>query len=142
NGNNIQDTTPTPGEPLIAHWPINSTGFDAGQELQQTDDNGCVSFVYSGSNPTEPVTLTEGTFGPDWHQTAPLDGPYGRFTVTNGSISVTLQPGDNLTAPYFGNTNPSCGTSCNLTALVVTKDAHPSLTRTFTWGIQKSFDHT
>ena len=146
NGNHTQDTG-QPGEPLIAHWPINSTGFDIGQELQQTDDNGCVSFAYSGftdSHSSQGVTLTEGTFGPDWQQTAPVDGTYnsGTFTVTSGVISVTLHPGDNLTAPNFGNQNPVCGTSCALTDLVVTKDANPSFKRTFKWTITKDVDKT
>jgi hypothetical protein len=141
NGNGTRDA----GEPLIPHWPITATGVDGGPSLDtQTGDDGCVALSVSGfttANPTKVVTLTEGTIGPDWTRTAPADGDYdGGFSVTGGVISVTVEPGDNLTAPYFGNTNPFCDADCQLDELVVTKDAFPKLTRTYTWTIDKTVD--
>ncbi len=136
NGNGTQDE----GEPRIPHWPLTATGVDAGdmtnQTVQtQTDDFGCVSFAVSSFPQT--VTLTEGTLGVDWAQTAPADGTNGAFTVSGGVISVALNPGDNLQAPDFGNHNPNCQTGCDGRVLV-TKDANPS--NKFTWGIEKSVD--
>ena len=136
NGDGIQ----TSDEPLIPHWPITATGVDGGTISTQTDDQGCVSFAYSGftgGQTTQAVTLTEGSL-PGWQQTAPADGSQGAFTIAGGAISFNLQPGDNLQAPNFGNICLSDG--CGGTGLIVTKDANPSLTRTFTWGITKSVD--
>jgi hypothetical protein len=138
------DTVMDGDEILIPHWPIVATGVDgdSGSGVNtQTDDNGCVSFTYSGSS-TQTVTLAEGSVGPDWSRTAPLDASGDPFTVSNGVISVTLKPGDNLTAPYFGNYNPYCTENCTATGLVVTKTAYPSFTRTFKWDIKKSVDVT
>jgi hypothetical protein len=155
------------GEPLIPHWPITATGVDAGGTpgqtvITQTDDFGCVSFAVSSfpNSGTQTVTLTEGTLGVDWTQTAPGNGTYDAFGIvgtgpttvsgatslsggppSGGVISVTLSAGDNVTAPNFGNFNPNCGaTDCGGTSLVVTKDANPS--NKFTWTIQKSVDQT
>lgn len=153
NANGTQDS----GEPLIPFWPIKADGVDTltgplGTINAQTDANGCVSFSVSDFNTGGGVvTLTEGLL-PGWQQTAPLDGTYtvpdgnpstnGTVTVTvvNGVESLTLAAGDNVSAPNFGNTctNESCGG--NLVQLLVTKDANPSLTRTFTWTITKSVD--
>ncbi len=155
------------GEPLIPHWPIYATGVDAGDLTNQsvstqTDDFGCVSFAVSKfpSDGPQTVTLTEGTLGVDWTQTAPGNGTYnangnsdssGPTTVSvaipsdslpasGGVISVSLQAGDSVTAPNFGNFNPNCATDCGGANLVVTKDANPSYK--FTWGIEKSVDTT
>ena len=141
NADGIQDQD----ESLIPHWPITATGVDGGTVSAQTNDEGCVTFTYSGfteSNQTQTVTLSEGTFGPDWTQTAPVDQTGGVFTVSGGVITVTLAAGDDLHAPNFGNTNPYCARNCDVNTLVVTKTAYPSLTRTFSWGIDKSVDET
>lgn len=159
NGNGAQDT----GEPLIPFWPITATGVDTlagpvGTVNAQTDANGCVSFSVSnfGTNPGAGgvVTLTEGFLAGNWQQTAPPDGTYtvpdGNST-TNGTVTVTvaggvetftLAAGDNVSALNFGNTclDETCGG--NTVELTVTKDANPSLTRTFTWGITKSVDQS
>lgn len=144
DGNGTQDQ----GEPMIPHWPITATGVDAGDLTNQTvhtqmDDFGCVSFAVTNfpNNGTQTVTLTEGTLGVDWTQTAPADGSNPPITVSGGVISVILSSGDNLTAPNFGNHNPNCATAeaCN-GVVVVTKDANPN--NKFTWGIQKDVDKT
>jgi hypothetical protein len=80
NDSGTQDT----GEPLIPGWPITATGVDSvsGAVDQtvttQTDATGCVSFSVSdiASGSTRTVTLTEGTLGVDWTQTAPGNGTY------------------------------------------------------------------
>jgi hypothetical protein len=135
DGNGTQDA----GEPLIPHWPITATGVQGGTVNTQTDDNGCVTLTAQGGSA---VTLSEGTFGPDWQRTAPADGEYGPFTVSGGVIGVTVNAGDALSAPNFGNTDPACGSPCDLTDLVVTKTAFPALTRTFGWTIGKNVDKT
>jgi hypothetical protein len=166
NGNGVQDS----GEPFIPDWPITATGVDSDTGTldttvtAQTDSSGCVSFSISdiASGKTRTVTLTEGTLGVDWTQTAPGNGTYdsngnsagsGPTTVSGaspssgvpasgGSISVVLNPGDTVTAPNFGNTNPNCATAtaCGGDKLMVTKTANPG--NKFTWGISKSVDHT
>ena len=153
NSNTLQDN----GEPLIPHWPITATGVTSGPVSTQTDDNGCISFtVTSFSNPdgTQTVTLTEGTQGPTWAQTAPPDGSCvltansgsvndaDTCSVSGGVITLTISPGEDLIAPYFGN-NSSCthNNSCSEPP-VVTKTANPSFTRTFKWTIAKSVDKT
>lgn len=152
NNNTFQDF----GEPLLAHWPITAKGVDgdAGNGvLVQTDDFGCVSFSVSTfpQNNIVTVTLTEGTQGPDWTQTAPQDGPCtltGTFnsadtcSVSGGVITLTVSPDDDVNAPNFGNFNPNCATDCTGSTLVVTKSANTSLTRTYTWGITKSVDNS
>lgn len=146
------------GEPLIPHWPITATGVNGGTVNAQTDDSGCISFAVTGfTNPdgTQTVTLTEGTQGSGWTQTAPSNGactltatsgsPNGAdtCTVTGGVITLTISPGETLSASNFGNFNPNdCGTGCPFEPPVVTKTANPSFTRTFTWGITKSVDNT
>lgn len=147
NGNGTQDS----GEPLIPHWPITATGVVGGPIVTQTDDSGCVSFsvnTFSNSNGTATVTLTEGTLGPDWTQTAPASGactltgdtvnPADTCSVTGGVITVTVSPGDALNAPNFGNFNPNCTTGCNGQQLLVTKTANPVIS--YKWQIQKSVD--
>jgi hypothetical protein len=101
-------------DPLIPHWPITATGVDGGTVITQTDDSGCVSFSISGIQPgqTQQVTLTEGTQGPDWTQTAPADGTctltgtvnaVDTCAVSGGVITLTLSPSDDANAPNFGN---------------------------------------
>jgi len=156
NGTGTRDT----GEPLIPFCPITAAGVDTltgpiGTVSTQTDATGCVSFSVSnftsnGGN----VTLTEGLLT-GWQQTAPPDGTYtvpdgnpnntnGTVTVTvlNGVESFTVAAGDSVTAPYFGNTCLVDACGGNTIELTVTKDANPSLTRTFTWGITKDVDKT
>jgi alkylated DNA nucleotide flippase Atl1 len=141
NANGVRDAN----EPLIPHWPVTATGVDGGTVSTQMNDDGCVSFTYSGFTSlhmSQTVTLTEGTFGPDWQQTAPPDGTNGAITVANGVISVVLTPGVSITAPNFGNTNPNCPTGCPLNNLVVTKTAFPRYDKTFHWTIAKDVDRT
>src|SRR5262249_46852493 len=110
------------GDPLLPHWPISATGVAGGPVDTPTDDNGCVSFTVSSfSNPdgTQTVTVTEGTQGPTWAQTAPPDGPCtltansgsvnaaDTCSVTGGVITLTISPGEDLSAPNFGN-NSNC----------------------------------
>src|SRR5204862_3552931 len=135
NNDGVRDGDPL--DPLIKHWPITATGVDNSPNTAQTNDNGCVTFVNSSGTDSN-VTLTEGTSGFGWTQTAPADGTDGVFTATNGVISVTLHPGDNVNAPYFGNFNPYCTNGCPVDHLTVTKTAQPRLTRTYTWTITKS----
>ena len=134
------------GEPLLAHWPITATGVDGGTVTKQTDDHGCVSFTFSGfsdSVQTDTVTLTEGTQGSDWTQTAPADGTcagVNNCTISGGVITLILSPNDKIDAPNFGNFSPThCGNGC---PLVVTKNAYPSFTRAFKWAITKDVDQT
>lgn len=140
------DGTQSVDEPLIPHWPITATGVELGVVTSQTGDDGCVTFTYSDfvadGVSTATITLTEGTFGPDWSQTAPADGEYGAFSASGGVITVAVAPFDELMAPSFGNHNPYCLEGCVTDRLVVSKTAYPSLTRTFTWGIEKNVDAT
>ena len=142
------------GEPLIPHWPITATGVvgDTGTGVtNQTDDSGCVSFsvnTFGNGNGTATVTLTEGTLGPDWMQTAPANGACtltgdtvnaaDSCSVSGGVITLTVSPGDTLNAPNFGNFNPNCTTGCTGQQILVTKTANPVIT--YTWNIQKSVD--
>jgi hypothetical protein len=148
NGDGIQQST----EPLIPHWPITATGVDGDTGsgvLTQTDDTGCVSFSVSDitSNGTQTVTLTEGTQGPDWTQTAPATGQCtlagavnqaDTCNVSGGVITLTVRQDDNVNAPNFGNYNANCTTGCTGNQVIVTKDAHPVVT--YTWSITKSVD--
>jgi hypothetical protein len=147
NDDSVQQAT----EPLIPHWPITATGVDGGTVSTQTDDNGCISFSASGIQPgqTQQVTLTEGTQGPDWIQTAPADGTCSltgtvnavdTCTVSGGVITLTLSPSDDANAPNFGNFNPNCTTGCAGNQVIVTKDANPIVT--YTWKITKAVDKT
>ena len=105
------------------------------------------------------VTLTEGS-QTGWTQTAPANGVYdasghpaisGPTTVSGavpssglpaegGVISVNLGPGDTVSAPAFGNTNPQCPDCTILGTVTVIKTATPN--KLFTWGISKSVDKT
>ncbi len=137
NANGTQDAT----EPLIPHWPIVATGVDGGTVSTQTEDSGCVSFVFSGftsTNSSQTITLTEGTQGPEWTQTAPADGTYGAATVAGGVISVVVSAGDKIDAPNFGNTHHHDV----MKKLVITTTANTSFNRAFTWAIAKSADQT
>lgn len=131
NGDGLQNT----GEPLMPHWPVTASGVDGGTASAQTGDEGCVSFAYSGfatSSSTQSVTLTQGTFGPDWQPTAPVEG----------TTTITLHPGDSIQAPDFGDTNPYCPTGCSTNTVILTATTFPSLTRAFGWNITKTVDHT
>jgi hypothetical protein len=160
NGDGTRET----GEPLIPHWPIIATGVDTGSGIgtvnTQTDDFGCVSFSVSGiSSGTQQVTLTEGTQGPDWTQTAPANAlctltgdvnPADTCKVSGGSdsvlpsaggmITLTVSPDDSVNAPDFGNYNPNCTTTDCGTKVIVTKDANPVVM--YAWSIKKSADRT
>src|SRR5215467_13215112 len=108
NDNGSQDN----GEPLIPHWPITATGVTGGTVNAQTDDSGCISFAvstFSNNDGTQTVTLTEGTQGVGWTQTAPSDGSCtltgsvvnqaDTCSVTNGVITLTVSPNDSVNAP-------------------------------------------
>lgn len=61
-------------EPFIAHWPITAEGVDGGTITAQTGDEGCTTFAvsdFSSTKTSQRVVLSEGSFGPDWTQTAP-----------------------------------------------------------------------
>lgn len=149
NGSGEKDGT----EPFITGWPITATGVDNGPVTAQTGINGCVTFTYSGTAASSVVTLTEGSLGSAWTQTAPagvtcqLGGttPNGSActfaSVTGGTeIRVTLVKGDNVSAPDFGN-QPCDPAVCNpVKQLVVTKTAAPRVTRKYTWQIEKKAD--
>lgn len=152
NGNGTQDT----GEPLIPFWPITASGVDTltgpiGTVNGQTDANGCVSFsvsTFPNSDNSDTVTLNE-TVLTGWQETGALDGTYdltgnpansGPTSVSGFVETINVKAGDTVTAPNFGNFCVS--TSCGGQGLIVTKDANPSLTRTFTWGISKAVDNT
>ncbi len=158
------DSVQQSGEPLLPHWPITATGVDNDSMTNttvntQTGDSGCVTFAvstFSNQDGTQTVTLKEGTFGPDWAETAPLNGtctPTGNnsttpnandtCSVTDPTITLTISSGDDISAPNFGNNNPFCNTTgCTAQGLVVSKNANPSFSRKFTWGITKSVDKT
>lgn len=133
-------------DPMLAHWPVSATGVDGGTVSAQTDDNGCTTFTYSGfkdANASQVITLTQGTFGPDWFATAPTTcGDLANCQVANGVTTIVLRPGDEIAAPNFGDSNPYCQTGCAANTLVLTANTYPSLTRTFTWEIAKSVDRT
>jgi hypothetical protein len=160
NANGVQDN----GEPFIPHWPITATGVDPSSGnptadgttvSTQTGDNGCVAFTYTGGVANHTITLTEG-LPSGWTATAPASGdctaaltgavvnPADTCSVSYSggipTITITVNQGDLINAPNFGNNN--CGGPCTNPTLVVTKSANPSLTRTFTWGISKSVDQT
>lgn len=145
------DTLQDNGEPLIPHWPITATGVTGGPVSAQTDDNGCIAFTvttFSNGDGTQTVTLTETVLN-GWTQTAPVDGTCtltansgtvnaaDACNVSGGVITITVSPNDNVSVPDFGNNNCG-GQACQLSTLVVTKDANPSFTRTFKWGITKA----
>jgi len=161
NGNGTQDS----GEPLIPFWPINATGVDTqsgpiGTVNTQTDATGCVSFSVSDFSPPPPggtgaggvVTLTEGLLT-GWTETAPIFGNYDASgnpncaancstSVSGFTETITVNAGDKVTAPNFGNTCLVDACGGNTIELTVTKDANPSFTRTFTWGISKTVDNS
>ena len=141
NGNGAQDA----GEPFIAHWPVNASGVDGGDVAAQTDDRGCVSFTvstFADANASQVVTISEGTFGPDWVQTAPLACNLAGCVVDGGVVSLTVRPGDAISAPNFGNHNPYCLDGCTPGAVIATANAYPSYTRTFAWTIAKSAEQS
>jgi hypothetical protein len=134
------------GEPMLEHWPITATGVDGGTVNTQTGDDGCVSFsvsTFTNGDGSQTVTLQEGSEGPDWSQTAPAPGACSigaNCNVAGNTITFDVKPDDNLNAPNFGNANQYCPSGCFGNTLVVTKDANPSLKRTYTWGITKTVD--
>lgn len=133
NANGVRDG----GEPTIAHWPITAKGVDGGTVEAQTGDDGCTAFTFSGftaTNTEQTVTLSEGTFGKDWQQTAPAND--------GGVITLTVHPGDVVAAPSFGNTNPFCQEGCVAGGNILTAKAYPSLSRTFDWTIAKDADQS
>src|SRR5215469_15334869 len=164
DGNGQQD----PVEPFIAGWPITATGVDTlsgpiGTVNTQTGPDGCVSFSVSNFSTTPPgtggvVTVTEGFLTGSWQETAPAVGTYtvpdGMNPADNGTVmvtvsnsgapsntqSLTIVAGDNITLANFGNTclDSTCGG--NTIELTVSKDANPSLTRTYAWTITKGVD--
>src|ERR1041385_3579486 len=140
------------GEPLLSGWTIdavNTTG-DGSTVKQTTDDSGCTTFTVTGFNSSPQIVTLSEELQPFWSQTAPLQGIYpgetgGDVTVTEcnfntppipactSTISVPVNPGDNVLAPDFGNTGID---------LTVSKTATPTFTRTFNWSIQKLVDKT
>src|SRR5215472_12671538 len=158
---------PISGWPITASIPSSSyvtlrSDNQAGASVTaKTDSTGCVSFSASGIPKDTRVTvkLTEGN-ETKWTQTAPANGVYdesgkpassGPTTVSGalpstglpaegGVISVNLGPGDTITAPSFGNTNPQCPDCTILGTVTVIKTADPS--KLYTWGISKSVDKT
>jgi hypothetical protein len=132
------------GEPFIPHWPITANSA-SGVVTAQTGDNGCTSFTFTGfgASATQTVTLAEGSFGPDWTQTAPTScSATANCQVTDGVITLQVRAGEVVSAPAFGNTNPYCDEDCVGDAVVVTATAYPSLSRTFGWQVEKSVDQT
>ena len=133
-------------EPFIPHWPITATGVDRGTVGSQTGDDGCVSFTvseFNGTSRRQIVTLSEGTFGPDWSQTAPLScGATPECSVADGVITLVVGPGDDVQAPAFGNTNPYCDDQCVGDTPVMTATSYASLTRSYVWDITKDVDRT
>jgi len=158
---------PISGWPITASIPSSSyvtlrSDNQAGASVTaKTDSTGCVSFSASGIPKDTRVTvkLTEGN-ETKWTQTAPANGVYdesgkpassGPTTVSGalpstglpaegGVISVNLGPGDTITAPSFGNTNPQCPDCTILGTVTVIKTANPN--KLYTWGISKSVDKT
>ncbi len=159
DGNGIQDNS----EPLIPFWPIDAANVDTltgplGIVKTATDATGCVSFsvsTFPNSDNTDTVTLNE-EVPAGWQETAPPSGTYDTNGILTGSAgptsvagfveTITVKAGDTITAPNFGNTcvnfDPTNGCGGNDIVLSVKKDANPSLTRTYTWGITKSVDNT
>jgi len=140
------------GEPLLSGWTIdavNTTG-DGSTAKQTTDDSGCATFTVTGFNTTPQIVTLSEELQPFWSQTGPLAGTFpgqsgGDITVTGcafttppipactSTISVPLNPNDNVIAPDFSNTGID---------LSVSKTATPTFTRTFNWSIQKLVDKT
>jgi hypothetical protein len=142
NANGVHDG----GEPFIAHWPVTASGVDGGLVDAQTNDEGCASFTFSGFSSevtAQTITISEGSFGADWTQTAPVScGALDDCSVAAGVITLTLYAGDSSTAPDFGNSNPFCQEGCTPGGIVATATAFASLVRTFDWTIVKSADRT
>lgn len=132
-------------EPFIAHWPIAATTA-AGEVQSQTDDLGCTSFTVTGftsERTAQEIVISEGTFGLDWQQTAPIDcGDVANCSVDGGKITMIVRANDNVVAPAFGNSNPYCREGCDGGEVIATADAYPSLVKTFGWSIDKVADHT
>lgn len=133
-------------EPFIAHWPISATGVLGGEVASQTDDRGCTSFTVGGftaENQTRDIVISEGSFGPDWAQTAPIGcGALTNCWIDGGKIKITVSVGDAVVAPAFGNANEFCLEGCNGGGVIATADAHPSFVKTFDWAITKSVDRS
>ena len=132
------------GEPFIPHWPITATS-GAGTVAAQTGDDGCTAFTFTdfAASPTQTVTISEGSFGPDWTQTAPTScGETANCQIANGVITLQVAAGDSIAAPAFGNTNPYCDEGCVGDAVIVTATTYPSLSRTFAWQVEKTVDQT
>lgn len=132
NANGIHDGN----EELLSGWTIdavNATG-DGSTVKQTTDSSGCTTFNITGFSTTpQIVTLTE-ELQAGWTETAPLDGTYlSNVTVSHFVITAPVNPGDDITAPDFGNTGVD---------LTVSKTATPAFTRTYNWSIQKLVDKT
>src|SRR5215472_17098572 len=66
--------------------------------------------------------------------------PATGLPAEGGVISVKLGPGDTVTAPGFGNTNPQCPDCSILGTVTVIKTATPN--KLYTWGITKNVDKT
>ena len=144
NDNGVYDLAT---EPLLSGWTINATGVDAGQDTA-TGQDGCVTYTITNfpNAGTQTVTLAE-VQQQGYMQTAPANGSCGSkcsvaggttyialsgATVTqNATITITVKPGDSVTAPLFGNFQFSAEVN-----LSVTKDSDPSYTAQ--WGIAKS----
>jgi len=169
NGDGVLNSgeLPISGWPITATVPVNSfvtlrsDNHVGASVTANTDSTGCVSFAASGilDNTQVTVKLTEGS-QTKWTQTAPANGVYddsghpavsGPTTVSGavptsglpaegGVIAVNLGPGDSVTAPSFGNTNPDCPDCTILGTVTVIKTATPN--KLFTWGITKSVDKT
>lgn len=170
NGNGVLDPGELniSGWPITATVPTSSyvtlrSDTQAGTSITaKTDATGCVSFNASGipNNTQVAVSLTEAS-KTGWTQTAPANGIFdasgnpaasgptsisGAVSSNTGTgecgavISVNLGPGEMVTAPKFGNTNPQCPDCSILGTVTVTNTATPNTL--YTWSISKSVDKT
>jgi hypothetical protein len=144
------------GWPITATVPSSSyvtlrSDTEAGTTITaKTDSTGCISFNALGipKDTQVAVSLTEAA-KTGWTQTAPANGTYdssgnpapsGGSTSVSGAVSstaagssesggivsVNLGPGDTVTAPKFGNTNPQCPDCSILGTVTLTNTAIPT----------------
>jgi hypothetical protein len=126
-------------EPLLSNWTIKADGSNSGSTTQTTsalDDAsfGCTTFTFDSDSLPQTVKLSE-VLQTGWKQSAP-NGDSAPFTVSNYESTVTLDHGDDLIAPDFGNHCDGCAPP------TTGKTAAGGYKKTFTWTIGKSADKT
>ncbi len=138
-----QDGIQNGSEALLPHWLISAATSWGTSRTRQTRDDGCIGFSLTppkGATFPVTVTLTE-TLQSGWTQSAPIDATQPRpaqCTTPSFDDVCTLNAGDIVTAPYFGNFQSGAAQQ----PLIVSKTAIPSYTDTYAWTITKGASGT